>query len=380
MMFDDVLITGAEKAVLVGERRRIVGRNARLPVHGNSARDPVVRIETSAGVSGWGWSAAREEEARALVGKRLGEVFTLDAGVLPSARAFDFPLWDLAARAIRRPVYDLLGDAGQNPVPAYDGSIYLDDLDPETGEDRGIAPVLDAVREGMELGFRAFKVKIGRGFRWMAPDAGFRRDVEVLFRIRELVGPHVGLLMDANNGYTPDGARALMREVGGLGVHWFEEPFPEGMEECRAFHEFLAEGGYDTLLADGEGSERDDEAFHGLVEAGAMDVVQFDMRGYSLTRWRDYLPRAVRAGAVAAPHNWGSHLSGFYIAHLGRGCGGVSMAEIDTMAMPAVSSDAYAWRDGGLWVPDAPGFGLELDDGAFQEAQAGTGGWSVSAP
>jgi L-alanine-DL-glutamate epimerase-like enolase superfamily enzyme len=41
------------------------------------------------------------------------------------------------------------------------------------------------------------------------------------------------------------------------------------------------------------------------------------------------------------------------------------------MAMPAVRADGYRLRDGKLTVPDAPGFGLELDTQALKL------GWTV---
>ena len=41
------------------------------------------------------------------------------------------PLWDLAGKALRQPVYALLGGKGARRVPVYDGSIYFADLLPE---------------------------------------------------------------------------------------------------------------------------------------------------------------------------------------------------------------------------------------------------------
>ena len=41
------------------------------------------------------------------------------------------PLWDLAGKSLRTPAYKLLGGAGQEKVPVYDGSIYFADLLPQ---------------------------------------------------------------------------------------------------------------------------------------------------------------------------------------------------------------------------------------------------------
>lgn len=374
MNLSEVIITRAEGAVLIGTRPRVVGRNAVRDVHGQFARDAVVRLTTTAGVAGWGWSNAKPETAQGVIGRRLSDVFDPQTGTRDDALAFDFPLWDLAGRVLGKPVYTLLGNGGTNPVPVYDGSIYIDELDPSTGDDAGIAPMLDAVRTGYDAGHRAFKVKIGRGHRWMEPKAGFRRDVDVVRGIRELIGNGARLLLDANNGYTPDEARALMREVADCAIYWFEEPFPEEAEACVAFRGFLRENGWNTLVADGEGSDSRETAFTAILRAGGVDVVQFDLRGYSLTRWLRYLRVIDETGTLAAPHNWGSHLSGFYIAHFGRGCPRFAMGETDPMTMPAVDSSGYRLAEGVLRVPDTPGFGLELDPDALR----GETGWSVS--
>ena len=195
----------------------------------------------------------------------------------------------------------------------------------------------------------------------METRAGFERDIEVLHAVRELIGTDVWLLIDANNGYSPDAARELMHEAGACDIYWFEEPFPEAADECLAFKGFIRDGGWQTLIADGEGAEQRDGEFTKVLEAGGVDIVQFDLRHYTLTRWLRYLPVVAEAAALAAPHNWASHLAGFYIAQFARGCPHFAMGEIDTMTVPAVAASGYRLVDGKMAVPDTPGFGLEVD-------------------
>lgn len=372
-----ITITRVEAATLKGTRPRVVGCNARLPTHGRFTHDPVVRVYTDVGLFGWGWSRATPDEARSLIGLALDEVFTPPDGTRDDLFSFDLPLWDLAARALGQPVFRLLGGTEARPVPAYDGSIYIDDIDPETRADRGIAPIMDAVEAGLEFGFRAFKVKVGRGYRWMEPAAGLARDVEVLHAIRDRIGREAILMIDGNNGYTPESAREVMRLAGDCGIHWFEEPFPEGTEECVAFRRHLRDEGRRTLLADGEGSEKGDEAFTAIVRAGGVDVVQFDMRFYGMTRWKRYLATIEETATLAAPHNWGSHLSRFYIAQFALACPRFAMVEVDRQMMPGVDDSGYGWADGAITVPEAPGFGLALDEDVWQGLLQGEGAWAV---
>ena len=372
-----ITITRIESAVLVGQRPRVIGRNARLGVHGQLVREPIVRLHTSTRFVGWGRSAATEEDAHKLIGKKLHEVFDPETGTSVGALRFDMPLWDLAGQVLGQSFHQMLGDGGANPVPIYDGSIYIDELDPETGRDDGLAPMLGAVQTGLDEGFRAFKIKVGRGFQWMERKAGLNRDVEVIQAIRDLVGPDVTLMIDANNGYTPLEARDVMRLAGDCGIYWFEEPFPEDIEESVAFRKFLQDGGWGTLLADGEGHHGYSASFTDILRAGGVDIVQFDFRSYGLSAFLQYLPEISRAGAKAAPHNWASHLLGFYIQQFGRGCRSFAMAETDHMSMPAVITDGYELVDGKMNVPDTPGFGLQLDPEAFTAAQQEDDAWTV---
>jgi len=372
-------ITKIDSATLLGTRPRVIGCNARLPTHGQHVREPVVRLQTGEGLVGWGWSRATRDDAGALLGPALADVFDVRSGSTEAFLKFDFPLWDLAGRALGKSVHAMLGDEGRHPVPVYDGSIYIEEIDPDTGQDSGIEPVLAAVEAGLAAGFRALKVKVGRGFQWMDTQAGLQRDVAVLRAIRLLTGPDVVLLIDANNGYSPEEAREVMRQAGDCDIHWFEEPFPEDTDEDLAFKRFLRDAGHRTLIADGEGAEGREAEFTEIVRRRAVDVVQFDMRGFTLTGWLNYLPVIEATGALAAPHNWGSHLAGFYIQQFARGCARFAMAEIDAMVMPGVESEGYRMRDGKGHVPETPGFGLGLNGAAFARAQREHGGWEVTA-
>ena len=190
----DTVITRIEAAEIIGKRPRVIGLNSHKGPHGRLVYEPAVRIHTDAGIAGWGWSKATKRDAEAFIGANVADLFNLDTGTIQSALIFDIPLWDLAGQLIDKPVYKLLGDQGPDLVPVYDGSIYIDEIDLATGRDEGVGPMLNAVRMGMATGFRAFKVKVGRGFKWMNEHAGMRRDIEVLFAIRDLVGPNIKLL------------------------------------------------------------------------------------------------------------------------------------------------------------------------------------------
>ena len=71
-------------------------------------------------------------------------------------------------------------------------------------------------------------------------------------------------------------------------------------------------------------------------------------------------------GLLIAPHNWGS-LVGFYEQlHVGRAVPNFFRAEHDPLSSDALIADGYRIANGTCSVPDAPGFGLAVDESKFQ--------------
>jgi L-alanine-DL-glutamate epimerase-like enolase superfamily enzyme len=345
-------------------------------MQGDSIVDPIVRIYTDTGLIGWARSTAGAPHARLLVGKCLADVFDPERGTALGYEYFDLPLWDLAGRVVGKSVHALLGSKGKKLVSVYDSSIYFEDLDPQTGKDRGLEPVEEAVHQGLGLGYRAFKLKIGRGQRWMERQSGFKRDIEVITRVREVIGNGIPLLIDSNNTFTPEEARALVEAVSGCSPYWFEEPFPEDMETSLAFKRFLHEKNPKILLADGEGTRPHQREILAVLRAGAIDVVQFDLRPCPISAWLPILPLLEEVGIMPAPHNWASFLLNFCVPHMGRGIANFSTAETDPSTMEGVDASRYRLVDGKLEIPDDPGFGLELDHAAVDRL-VNEEGWSV---
>lgn len=375
--FGNVTVTRVDSVKLTGTRPRVVGCNSQKGSHGRTLTDPIARLHTDAGIVGWGWADAPPAAAKLLLGRRLDSLFDPEAGTTPGYDLFDLPLWDLAGRVLGRPVHAMLGGHGQKRAPIYDGSIYMEDIDPETGKDLGLEPLRDVVHQGLSRGFEAFKMKIGRGARWMERARGFRRDIEAIRAVREILGPDRKLLVDGNNAYTPAEAAELVSAVRPLGIFWFEEPFEEDIETSGEFRRFLHAGQPGVLLADGEGTVPSQPKARSILRAAAIDVVQFDLRWCPVTPWKSILPLVEEAGLLAAPHNWASHLLNYYVPNVGRGIRRFCMAETDPSVIPEVDSSRYRMTGGMLEVPDAPGFGLELDQAAV-DGLVREHGWSVA--
>ena len=124
--------------------------------------------------------------------------------------ALELAAYDLAGKQCGLPVHRLLGGALRRRIPVTHsiGLIGFADAEREAAQ---------ATREGI----RTIKIKVG-----VEPD----RDVEMVRRVRETVGPHIALCVDANCGYRTVGeAVRTFRRMEPSNLVYFEQPV-EGLE------------------------------------------------------------------------------------------------------------------------------------------------------
>jgi L-alanine-DL-glutamate epimerase-like enolase superfamily enzyme len=352
---------------LTSRRPKMVGKNSRLDVHGDSATDAMVRIYTNSGLEGLGNCRRPEAELAPILGKRLIDLYDPSTTRVTVLGNGTMPIWDLIGKALAKPAYELFGGEGAKRVPVYDGSIYFADLLPENAA-RPLDRFKQEIDMGLNAGHRAFKVKIGRGAKWMEAAEGYRRDIEVLKTIREHAGPEIVLGVDANNGYDLAGTQRLLDELPDFAFAFVEEMFPETIDDCLALKRFIHERGWKTLLADGE-TQSSLDVFKPFIEAQAIDVLQGDMNHFGFEGILTKAAWARPTGIQVAPHNWGS-LVGFYMQlHVGRAIPNLYMAEHDPSTNDVLLADGYEIKDGSCSVPEVPGFGLKINDVEFQRAK-----------
>jgi L-alanine-DL-glutamate epimerase-like enolase superfamily enzyme len=360
----DVRVTRAVGFDLVSQRSKVAGKNARLDVHGDRATDRMLRVYTNTGLEGIGNCRAEKEAAAQLIGKDPFEFYRRDARKFTGPlRAGTMPLWDLLGKLLKKPAYELMGGAGTEKVPVYDGSIYFADLLPQYAG-RWQERFREEIDMGLAIGHRAFKIKIGRGSRWMPRDEGDARDVEVVRLIRQHAGKDVLLGVDANNGYDLAGAKRFLHDVADTKLAFVEELFPETVEECLALKQFIRERGGTTLLADGE-TQSELESFKPFIARQAIDIYQGDMNHFGIDGILTEAAWAAAEKLLVAPHNWGSLGGYFQQLHVGRAITNFYRAEHDPLSNKVLIADGYGRKEGRATVPNAPGFGLRIDEDAF---------------
>ena len=354
---------------------RSLGPNARLGPHGTGYRRRFRVVTTDQRAVGMGLCWPDDDVIKPFVGTKVSDLFDPAVGTDPSADPLDIVLHDLAGVILQKPVYQILGSKGPTSIDIYSGAIYMDDLMPEDNP-KGIEAVLSACQMDYDAGYRAFKLKIGRGNMWMPRDEGDRRDIEVTRAVREKF-PDCKVMVDANDGYSVDGFLKYVTAVADCDLYVIEEPFDEHREGLVRLREHMADVGCNAMIADGEFREdhadkrgswgdytqRHVDRFFDLADDGLIDVCVFDLSSLGFTQWRKAMPRFADAGIKTAPHLWGGTPKPFYCAHLAAGIGNVLIVEGIPGVGQQLDYSGFRIADGQIHVPDTPGFGIARTEG-----------------
>jgi len=141
---------------------------------------------------------------------RLEELDLFTAGNYTAKSAFDLALYDIAAKAAHKPLYAFLG--GHQKEIESDLTIGI-----------GTPELMAATAASFkEKGVKMIKVKLGK-----EPD----EDIERIRRIREAVGKDIILRIDANQGWTYEGAIKALTALGQFDIQFCEQPMRRWNDE-----------------------------------------------------------------------------------------------------------------------------------------------------
>lgn len=329
----------------------------------------LVKISTDSGLVGWG-EAADIAGARATIEERLKpllvgqnplehrrlwrQLWGANFGDPRAVGGVDVALHDLRGKALGLAVAELYGGRVRDRVTPYAAAMnYTAGIDPEQQYPAEAA-------ELKQRGFRAMKMRTGR--------FDMRRDLAVLTKVRETVGPDIRLLTDANGAFTLPQALKFGQALEQLDFYCFEEPLPQGLNYA----------GYDELarqltipLAGGEVLESRVQAKEHLLKR-SFDIIQPDVilcGGIAETLFIAELARLFSVPCV--PHCWSGALGIAatlqVLALLPPFTHGQTsdepMLELDTAENPfreAIVAQPFRLHQGQITVPTVPGLGVEI--------------------
>ena len=211
------------------------------------------------------------------------------------------------------------------------------------------------IREAVADGFTDIKLKVG---------AHLADDLRRVAIAREVLGPDLGLMIDANQVWEVDQAITWVRELAPYGLRWIEEPTsPDDVAGHRKIREGLADVGIG--VATGEHAQNR-IIFKQLIQSGAIDYCQVDScRVASINEIVPILLMAAKFGVPVCPHAGGvglceyvQHLSAFdYVAVSGT-LEDRMIEYVDHLHEHFV--DPVVVVNGAYRLPTQPGYSIEV--------------------
>jgi L-rhamnonate dehydratase len=253
----------------------------------------------------------------------------------------DLALWDLVGRIRNEPVYNLIGGLCRSEI-----DLYCTGPEPEAAK---------------RLGFWGAKVPLPHSH--FDGEEGLRKNVEVLRRHREAVGPDYPLMVDCYMSLTAPYAIELAEAAKPLGIHWWEEVLhPDDVEGYRAIKH-----AHPTLRWTTGEHEHTRYGFRRLIEERTIDILQPDVMWVGgLT---ELLRIAAHAGAYdipVVPHGSGPYAYHFIASQPQAAFCEYVAASADGRSILPVFGALFVNEDtpknGKITLSERPGFGMEIAD------------------
>ena len=347
-------------------------------VDGGGRNIVLVRTETDAGIVGWGESfsvgpdlavaATIDHLEDWILGDDPRDIERLWATMYQGLRfppgsvglaaisGIEHTLWDISAKALGLPVYRLLGGRVRDRVRVYQGCTGPT---PEAAAENAVGLM-------QKYGYTAFKMSP------FPPDEHLRPWNEVLREgprhmaaVREAVGDDVDIGLDVHaKVLEPMRALELAKAVEPYNPFFFEEPIrPEGIREMAWLRRRSP-----IPIATGEALYAKFQ-FNDLVRQQAADIIQPDVCVCGgLLEMKKIAAIAEGHDVVVAPHNPMGPLAGAINLHF-------AASTTNFLILEYRAHDKGRWRelvknpwtpmDGHLAIPEAPGWGLEIDEDAL---------------
>jgi L-alanine-DL-glutamate epimerase-like enolase superfamily enzyme len=353
----------------------------------------LLRIETDAGLTGYGEIGLRAPVARAridylkprLIGQdplAIERIFhdlsTIQYSFIaniPTVSGIDIALWDLAGKILSMPIYRLLGGPVRKQIPVYSHGNGVNWLD------RGAVRAWAQTVKAAPAQFNTFKIgyigapdplqgggNAGRlgGFNPLPLDgAAFNRVNRAFTNMREALGDDYELALHCTGQNDLPSAVGLCKAIEPIKARWIEDPLAVRYNESW---KTLKAQTTVPLLA-GEKVEMV-EGFRPYLDNGVLDYIHPDP-AYSggITGCRRIADYAALSQVPVGMHSGPCTLVRWYASmHLGAAIPNFFSVENDLGAFRgnkenmAAGATKPAVRNATFPVPEGPGLGLELDN------------------
>ena len=368
-------------AAAAPERGRVKITAVKAMALKNIANNCLIRIETDAGVTGYGEAGASGPMARAriatmrqlLVGKdplaievhfhQMTSLMHTYMAHIGTISGIDMALWDLAGKLLNRRVCELMGGPFREEIPMYSHGIGVNMLD------KGSCKDWAARVKAMPEGFNAFKngidgvvgVPSARYANTLLSD-DLRKVNRAYSNAREAVGDEIDIAVHCHNEFDTPSAIGVAKAVESMNPLFLEDPmnvtFHEGWASLKRSTRIPILTGEKLELVRG---------FQPFLDKQVADIVHPDLAfAGGMTGTKKIADYAALTRTPVALHNVGSLVLCYANAHFGAAIQNFYRSE-SALGRPTrhvekmAASNAPVVKNSRLKVPDGPGLGLDFD-------------------
>lgn len=187
----------------------------------------LIRIETDAGITGWGETPQRLsfQNATSFTGEEAHYFRRILLGKDPTDISALYADWGMEEPYLQSLVemacWDILGKQSGQALHRLLGGMYREEVEVTCCMGiRGPEEAAAISKHYVEMGFSTLKTKAGRSL---------EEDLAMVRAIRESVGDKLNLRIDPNMGYTPEQALQLARDLEQYDLQYFEQPMQKDL-------------------------------------------------------------------------------------------------------------------------------------------------------
>jgi galactonate dehydratase len=345
----------------------------------------LVRIETDAGITGYGETGVDARMARAripqyrLVGAdplSIERHFQTMTGAIhpflpsiPLISGIDIALWDLAGKILDLPVYKLMGGPLRNAVPMYSHGDFLKDMS-SPAACRDWAQMIKEQPEG----FTAYKIEPNQSLpnQTVGPvvtTAQLARISRGFANVREAVGDSIDIAVHCHNQWDTPSAIAVSRATEAINPLFIEDPL-SNVEFCEGW--LAIKRATRTPILTGEKLEMVKQ-YKPFVDSQAVDIIHPDISfAGGISGCRKIADYAALNRTPMALHNIGSLVRTYASVHLAAAIPNFYRSEC-RLGRPGRMYEKMALnkppviKNSQFQLPDGPGLGLEIDPAFMKE-------------
>lgn len=324
----------------------------------------IVEVLTDAGITGWGQGTGElrpSDIENHVIGKDPFEYEVIWNRLNPPRNTknagptsgVDIALWDIMGKALKVPVYRLLGGAFRDHIPCYASGLFRKDRPDNT------QALMDEAKGYVDQGFPAVKMKIGFGKSF---------DEEIVAAVRKAIGDEILLAVDANLAYDVSTSIEVGRKMDPYDLYWYEEPTTR--DDVAGYVEIRR--ALKMRIAGGEGFQGRWECRH-FIQQQAVDIIQPDVAiigGFTEAKKVEAMASANYVGV--SPHMWGSSILLAATLHWQATIPDAKMSlnQLPTLfecdmtengCRTELAVEPILPEDGYLAVPQGPGLGIEIN-------------------